>query len=369
MAYTSISGADYTNMSGISYDDMEVNDSTARLTIDHAREEELTYIPSWLKWKGYYDTIPELQATINKKAQWTVGKGYKSSVKTKKILDKIRGCGIDTFNSVMQNLIRTYTICGDSFAEIIKNKRGEIINLKPLCPENIKIYANDRGIITKYVQNFTMKASDASSISKTITFQPKEIFHLAWNRLGDAIHGISTVSKLQDIVKARQEAMKDMRTVFHRYVKPLWVLSVDSDDTTEIAAFKVKLDKTLEKSENLIVPKGTVDSIERVSIPQYSTLDPLPWIQMLNQYFLVAEGVPEVILGYGRDTTEASSKILYIAFQQMVEYNQNFLEDQIKAQLNLDIEFEFPADLVGDVNLDQKKDGSIVGEKKSEVSA
>ena len=107
----------------------------------------------------------------------------------------------------------------------------------------------------------------------------------------------------------------------------------------------------------MIVPKDTVDSIERVSIPQYSTLDPLPWLKMLQEYFLIAEGVPEVILGYGRDATEASAKILYLAFQQMIEFNQDFLHEQIKAQLKIDVKFKFPASLAPDIQNDQKKDG------------
>ena len=59
----------------------------------------------------------------------------------------------------------------------------------------------------------------------------------------------------------------------------------------------------------------------------------------------MAEGVPEVILGHGEETTEATSKILYLAFQQMIEYNQLFLEEQLKLQLGLDIEFNFPASI------------------------
>ena len=171
------------------------------------------------------------------------------------------------------------------------------------------------------------------------------MFHLPWNRLAEAIHGIGTIEKVERVILMNQEAMEDMKTVFHRYFKPLWVFSVDTDDTAEIAAFKADVRKTMEKSENLIVPKNTVDSIERVSIPQFSTLDPLPWVRFLQDQFIMAEGVPEVILGHGTETTEATSKILYLAFQQMIEWNQLFLEQQIKAQLGLDIKYNFPASI------------------------
>jgi len=370
MSKTSIGAVDTTNMQNITYNNSAgKGEQSFDYDVTPATQENLWFSPEWLKWKGYYDSVPELQSVIDKKAVWTVGKGFKADTRTKKILNKIRGCGIDSFNTIMQNLVRTYTIGGDAFAEIMKNRRGDIINLKPLSPENIKIIANDKGIITKYEYNISSSQTSGinKKIRKTITFKPSEIFHLSWMRLGDAIHGIGTIAKLGLIIKARNEAMRDLKVVFHRYVKPLWVFSVDTDDTNEIAAFKVKVDKAVENAENLIVPKDTVDNIERISIPQYSTLDPLPWLKSLQKYFIIAEGVPEVVLGSGESVTEASAKIMYLAFQQMVEYNQLFLEEQLKNQLNLKVEFEFPARIDEDVRKDEKKDGPIQGEKKSEV--
>jgi hypothetical protein len=162
--------------------------------------------------------------------------------------------------------------------------------------------------------------------------------------LGDEPHGISTVEKLEDIIKMRNEAMSDLKTVFHRYVKPLIIVQADTDNAMEIAALKAKLDQAVKLGENMIIPKDTV-TMERMSIPQYSTLDPLPWINTLNQYFIMAEGVPQVILGHGGGATEAEAKVIYLAWQQVVEFNQLFLEEQIKAQLKMDVEFNFPASL------------------------
>jgi hypothetical protein len=208
--------------------------------------------------------------------------------------------------------------------------------LKPLNPATIKIIASDKGIIQRYEQYVSKRL-----VNK---FSPDEMFHLAWNRQADMIHGISTIEKVERIILMRNEAMEDMKIVFHRYVKPLLISEIDSDDETAISTYKSKLDAAVKNMENLIIPKGTA-TIERVSIPQGSSLDPLPWITKLNYYFMLAEGVPEVILGLGKDTTEASSKIVYLAFQQMIEWNQFFLTSQIKAQLGLDIKLAFPASI------------------------
>jgi hypothetical protein len=329
---------------------------------------ETTYQTDWMKWHGYYRAIPELQAVIDAKARWTVGKGYKSS--QKKILDQIRGFGKDTFNSILYNAIRTYTIGGDFFAEIIRDNGGTLINLKPLNPGSIKIVTNAYGMIVRYEQ---MMGTNKQ------TWRPEQMFHLAWNRVADEIHGISTIQKCEDIILMRNESMTDMKTVFHRYVKPMIISKIDSDDPAEIAAFKTKMDRAVALGENMIIPKDAVE-LEHMSIPSNSTLDPLPWIQLLQKFFIISEGVPEVILGSGKDNTEASSKISYLAFQQMVEHNQLFLEEQIKAQLDIEIELEFPASIdpaatgsgssttqTKSISSDENKDGKINSWKKSET--
>jgi len=340
MANNKLSGTNYTDMT-----------NTVESTLVYAVDDstQITFQEDWGRWNGYYKQIPELQAVIDKKAIWTIGKGYKTSEATRKILEKIKGNGKDTFNGIMDNAVKTYTIGGNFYAEIIRNSRGEIKNLKPMNPSSIVIHANGNGIIKYYEQ---LVQADKS---KNIIFDPKDIFHLQWNRIADEIHGNGTIEKIENIILMRNEAMTDMKTVFHRYVKPLWIFSVDTDNTTEIDAFKVKVDRTVANAENLVVPKDTVDKIERVSIPQYSTLDPLPWIKLLQNEFIRAEGVPEVILGNGESATEATAKILYLAFQQMIEYNQMFLEEQIKAQLGLEVEFNFPASIQPDLQTGNQK--------------
>ena len=318
--------------------------------------QDREFTPEWTKWKGFLDQIPELNATINKKATWTVGKGYKAKPNVKKILKKIRGNGKETFNSILYKAIVTYTTCGDYFAEIIKLD-GRLKNIKTLNPGTIKIITDRFGFIKKYEQHLDGKLVNS--------WKPEEIFHLSWNQIGDNTHGTSTIEKLTydkdqrpGVIEMYNEAKQDMKTVFHRYVKPLIISHIDTDDETEIATFKGKLDKTVKLGENLVVPKDTVE-MERMSIPQYSTLDPLPWIQSLQKEFLKADGVPDVILGEGSEATEATAKIIYLAFQQMIEWNQLFLEEQVEAQLGLEINLEFPASLEQNLQSSERKSRSM----------
>lgn len=326
-------------------------------SLDSVHGMEITWTNTkWAQYLGYYKTIPELGAAIDAKGMWTVGKGFKADKKTTKILNTIRGWGKDSFNNLMENAVRTYNIGGDSYAEIIttdgkpiKPNGSNLLNLKPLNPETMVHVVGGDGLLTGYEQ--TNRVAEPNQ-----KFDVEQIFHLPWNRLADEIHGISIIEKIENIILSRNEAMSDMKTVFHRYVKPLWIWQLDTDDTTKIATFKRKADTTVANSENIYIPRGAAEA-ERVSVPQYSTLDPLPWIKDLNNYFYQATGIPDVILGTAKETTEASAKILYLAFQQSIEKNQLFLEEQIKAQLGLDVEFEFPASIEADLLKNIQKEG------------
>jgi len=353
-----IGQADYSNMSG-TVTDYKVDTSTTEGAADQKETEYLN--ANWSQQLGYYRFIPELHAAIDAKATWTVGKGLITEPATEMLLDTITGFGVDTFNTILENMIRTYHIGGDAFAEIIRNKSGKLINLKPLDPSSIKIVANRKGFILRYEQVVKNKTPNKR-------FEPDQIFHLSRNRVADEIHGQSLVTAVEDIIKMRNEAMADMKVLMHRHVKPINIFHLDTDDTSEIADFKSKADKAVDKGENLFIPKGAVEH-EYSSVAANATLNPLPWIDTLNNYFFQATGVPDIILGGSRALTEASAKIAYLAFQQTIEEEQLYIEQQVLAQLNLEIDLEFPASLENELLSDQAKDGDLSAAQPNDTTA
>lgn len=315
-------------------------------------QEETTWInQNWSKWFGYYKQIPELKAAIDAKARWTIGKGFIADADTMGILNFINGFGKDTFNTILENAVRVYHIGGDFFAEIIRDDDGEIINLKPLDPATIQIVVDRKGIIKRYEQISKIK----QPIKK---FSPENIFHLPRDRVADEFHGQSLVEALENIILSRNEAMEDLKEVFHRFVKPKFIFHLDTDDPTEINQFKAKMDTATGKGENMYIPKDAVVP-ESLSIAANATLNPLPWIESLNNYFFQAVGVPQIIVGGSQEFTEATAKIAYLAFQQVVEEEQLFIEEQIFEQLGFRINLQFPASLENELLSDNKKDGAV----------
>ena len=314
---------------------------------------ETTYINTdWTQNLGYYKSIPELRAVIDAKATWTVGKGFKADDNAKAILEHVIGFGKDTFNTFLENMLRTMSIAGDAFAEIIRDDDGDVLNLKSLDPSTIKIYVDKKGIIKKYEQISKIEGK------QSVNFEPEEILHFARNRVADEIHGVSMVDALVNIILMKNEAMDDMKKVMHWHVKPRWKHRLKTDDPTEIAAYKVKQDAAKGKDEDIYEPFDVVES-ELIAVPANSTLNPMAWIQYLDNMFYEVAQVPKIILGGSGEFTEASAKIAYLAFQQTIEEEQLSLEEQIRDQLGYDINLEFPASLENELLSDKAKDGPV----------
>ncbi len=334
---------------------------------DGAKEQKETFWtdPNFAQYLGYYkdDKIPELTAVIDAKATWTVGKGFKANPETTLALDNIRGNGFDTFNTILENAMRTMLLGGNFYAEIIRDEDGEIINLKPLDPAVMRHVANSKGILIRFEQ-----MSKTFPRKTQIKFQPNEIFYLARNRIADEIHGMGIAQKLKLIIDMKNEAMADNRLINHRYAYPRWIIHLDTDDTTEIAAFKAKYDKANASGENMYVPKDVVVP-ELMAVAPNATINLLPWINYLDNLFYQVAGVPKIVVGGSSEFTEKASSIVYLAFQQSVEEEQLFIEEQIGLQLGMEIELTFPVSLENELLSDEKKDQSPTTVQPNETTA
>lgn len=330
------------------YSNQDTEFSVENVSLDDPKSK---YSPNFSKWNGYYRVIPELRAVINKMASWTFGRGIKGTKENLEKLNKIKGHGKDSPRTVLKNLWKTALICGDSFAHIIRDDKGNITNLKPLNPEKITIIANEFGIIIGY------KHKDRKKI-----YDPEEIFHLSYERTADEIHGISFLESLEDLIISRNEALEDLRILYHRNIKPIQFFEVATSDKSKLNLIEGTINEAYKKSENVVIPEGIVKEIKKSSTPHYGTLDSLNYIKFLVRQFVTSCGIPEVIMGWGAETTEASSKIIYLAFQQEIEDMQIYNEEMIKNQLDIEIELEFPASIEESLKQDQKKDKGQIKE-------
>lgn len=306
------------------------------------------------QYLGYYfdEKIPEITAVIDAKATWTVGKGFKASPGTTFALDSIKGWGKDTFNTILENAMRTMLIGGNFYAEIIRDDDDDLINLKPLDPAAMTHVVGRNGMLIRFEQNSKVKGQPPRK------FQPEAIFYLSRNRTTDEIHGRGIIQKLKLIMDMKNRALNDWDRVLHRNVDPMMIFHLDTDDPTKIAQFKAKRDKTKGSGNDMYIPLGAVVP-EQLSLAPNASLNPLPWIQYLDNLLYQTAGIPKIIVGGSSEFTEKASSIVYLAFQQSVEEEQLYLEEQVGLQLGVAINLEFPVSLENELLTDKKKDGPI----------
>lgn len=154
--------------------------------------------------------------------------------------------------------------------------------------------------------------------------------------------------------------MADWKRVLHRNIDPLWIFHLDTDDTSKIAGFKAKMDAARGNGENMYIPKGAVVP-ELVTTSTNASLNPLTWIQQLNDYFYQAVGIPQIIVGNAKEFTDASGKIVYLAFEQRIKGRQKYVEEQLAAQLNVVVNLVFPASMQNESISDQQQEGRPMG--------
>jgi len=312
----------------------------------------------WETYNGYYKKHISTKSVMNKVGMWSVGKGFKADTRTTKILEKIKGWGKDTFNEIIDNQVRVKHINGDSYAEIVKE--GKIINLKPLNPGSMGHIINSQGILEGYKQRLVN--------GEEKPFDLDQIFHLCLNRTADEIHGTGDIETLMTFLDKIKQLDEDMAVMFHRFVVPLVIWKLNTDDPTAMATFKAQEKSAWNTGDNLIIPNTAVDySLLEAGVGVGKVIDPMVWRNKWTEEVIKGGGVPALIMAIEAGTTEASAKMVYLAWQQVIEKEQRDVEAQIKSQLGLEIKFEFPARIEENLGEDEGKDGAINKGKRSEV--
>lgn len=324
--------------------------------VDGVTDAEETYWQNfrWTKQWGYFNAVADLKSALLMKSIWNVGKGYTADTDTKVILEHITGWGKDTFDDILFNMDVIKRVGGDSYAEIIRDPDTElIVNLKPLDPGSMRIVVDRQGRIKRYEQ--TNKTGATQPIIK---FKPEEILHLSNNRLADQIHGISDIDAVEKTILADEQLFDDINKVMHRQAKPMIMFKLGTDDTTQISNFISKMDNATQKGENIYIPNdtNTVD-YEVVEVNVSAML--LAWGDNLRNKFYRTIGLPQVVPGAGGQSTESESKVIYLAFEQIVEKEQRQLEEQLWQQLTLRIDLNPPTSISQPLQADTSKDGAM----------
>ena len=334
--------------------------------VDRAGTKTETYWVNgnWTKYNAYYKTHAGIKSVLTKLGMWSIGKGFKADKRVTKILEKIIGSGKDSFNGIMNNQIKVEHANGDSYAEIItsdlmplKDNASNLANIKPLNPLSMGHVVNPQGMLVGYKQKLTS--------GEEKPYRLDQIFHLTLNRVADEIHGTGDIESLTTFLDKIKQLDEDMAVMFHRFIVPLVIWKLNTDDTTAMSTFKTQSQNARNDGKDMVIPEGAVEwSLLEAG---KNGVDPMTWRNKWVEEVIKGGGVPALIMAIEASTTEASSKMVYLAWQQVIEDAQRTLEEQIKAQLHIELKYEFPARIEENLGEDEGKDADINKTSRSEM--
>ncbi len=319
--------------------------------IDEAGAQKETYFtnPDWPIYLGYLDSIPEFWNAARSLAIWACGKGWNADTRTTNTLKLIRGWGKETFDEIIITMIMEAKANGQSYAEIVKHD-GILINLIKLNPSRVRHVIGRDGLITRF------DVMDSNGEYKP--FKLEDIFMLTNDRIANQTHGTSVLKSCKWIIDWKNEMMNDLRRVMHR--STIRVIYVPIDDTTRLNLVKSEYASAIKNGELLIIPaKPGEAEFQDLNIPPTEAW--MNVIRFVDNYFYEVLNVSKVITGGTQDNTEASSKMGYMSFEVPYSVQARIVEEQIKIQLGLEIEFEKPASLKENVQEDEAKNTGQVG--------
>ena len=295
---------------------------------------------------GYYKEIPEVRKAINTIATWVLGKGYTTSTRNQVLLESMTGWGEDSFEAIMWNMLVMKKVNGDSFAEIIRSDRGQLINLKPLNPQKVQVVVSEKGIIKGY--KYTHKGED-------MDFKPYEILHLCNDRVADEVHGTSVIESIKWLIDARNEAMRDWRRISHR--STIRVLVIDDDNPAKLATVKTQYKEAIANGELLVIPGKTGEKqFEDLTLPPVEAF--LAWIRYLENAFYKAIGVPKIIAGDAEGIPESGGKMAYLSHEPTYRKEVTDLESDIWNQLAIRVKFNPQPSLEQGMNDQESKNNN-----------
>jgi len=308
---------------------------------------------------GSYKNVPHLKSAMDALSIYAVGLGFTAKPSTLAQIKNFVGWGEDSFESILFNMQVQKKIYGDAFAEVIRDDKDKIVNLKPLDTGAMRTVVDSKGMIVRYEQREKNQKGTA-----TKKFKPNQIFHLVNERVGDEIHGMSVVDSAKPILEAWMEAIEDERLIKHRD-KALGIAYYKTDKTSRISYVNQQIEKAVNKGEMLGLPE---DGAEIKEFPSKSTTNRLDWIRYLENAFYQAVKVPRVI-ATSEGFTEAGSKVGFLTFEPVYTREQTDMEADLWNQLAIKIKFNKPPSLQKNEQEDEQKNAGQVGFQPSDTTA
>lgn len=271
--------------------------------IDQKDRQRVSYDD--LEFYGYKD--PLVFAACNFLwPQSCLGFGYKvvpEDTKAGKICKRI--ISLQSFEPSLISVLSHVFIYGDGFQEIIWD--GNIIRgFDIFHPKSVKVEWDKYGSITSFKQKIK------GALNEEVKFEPRQVAHYRFFRIGDSVRGIGLVEPLVHVLWIKRNIEESIGEMIYKFANPLFHIQKEGATTEEI--------KELERKIKDINRKDSFVGSERYKIniigAGRSAPDTRPAIEFIINEICAGLRIPRPIL------LAAGERVNRATLEYLIRYNE-----------------------------------------------
>jgi hypothetical protein len=269
------------------------------------------------KYKIIYSQGGIVSQAIDAYAHYMLSNGYRIEGEDQGSVETVEEfCDEIDLESVISQGIKDALVYGCPFQEIVYGQGDASktpLGVRSLPPNTLRINTDDRGV----VQNYTQVVKIDSNKYMEYYFDKDEV--ITFNLLPESgnPYGISLIQRswddiMNDATIAQAITVAIKRHGFSKYQVKIGTEGEEVDQET-IRGTDMEL-RGLESKNEIITPYD----VEIINLDK----DVLPDINAINEFSTsrncISLGVPEIVMGLGRGSTEASSKVAMQSFYDRI---------------------------------------------------
>jgi len=342
-------------------------------------------------YERMYERIPFCQRSVDIMSDWVMQSGFKikapdhliSEDKSQDDVPQLKENIIllrkwiraSSFVKQLGLGIKYLMIYGDSFFEVVKEGQipknispthkklldlrypkmsgWKVEQIKPIKPQQMRVIRDQSGTVLAYVQippsapfeeykfdNSKDKFKQIEVFMKDakdkgyIWFAPEEIIHLKWNPKPSEAYGNSPLEAMKDGIAVLLGMFEDIGIIVRNYAGPTFFFRVGTDDipaTPETLEY-IRSELVADVMSNAHIITSSLVQAEVLSAGK-ATMDLEGYFQIALSYVLLGFGVPEILMGQGKSTTEATAKTQLEAFSRLIKTIQGYIRSEIEMKL------------------------------------
>jgi hypothetical protein len=280
--------------------------------------------PYHLRINPNFSTNPQLDDNINTARQWMRYIGFRSKV---------------------YEMMNVALWAGNSYSEIVYDPKSEwkVLDLKPIEPEEMRVIRSETGDLLGYMQ-FPYKTNRLTVLNVDyaarwqerggVEFSPHQILHIKWNPFPSAAYGTSALENLKDVLAIIIGIREDIAMIIKNFAAPLILFRLGTElipaSPESMEEFRGDIVQQFNQSTNLIT--STLVNAEILGTGQ-KVMNVEPYLDQMLSLLYGSMGIPQIMLGQGNDTTEATAKMQMEAASKKIRRIQWYLKDQIELKI------------------------------------